>query len=195
MKVLEQQITPPGGWRYTQKETGMAFQANSFSQLLARVAAHRRGNGLDVAAGWQARFEEDLCQQMSLGGTTWCGEAEAAPSSDSMTVADVRRFLKSMRKIVAARGQGVFVDQATADSRALICESCPKNRKVRMCAGCDGVRKLIDEIRGSRTTAHDSELKQCAVCKCDNKVKVWLDLGVVDNSGLEFPGHCWAKAH
>ena len=41
-------IWPPGGWRYTQPETGCSFQSDTFLGLVAKVMEHRQSNNLNA---------------------------------------------------------------------------------------------------------------------------------------------------
>lgn len=193
MRLEERSLGPPGGWGYTQKESGVAFRAITFGQLLEMVGKHRRGNKYDTSPGWEERFEEEFCQQNQLVGTQWCPDREAEARAPRLIgLADVRRFLNSALSMVQAGGD-MFVSQEEAERRAAICSECPNNAAIGGCVGCNGVRALVSKVRGSRTTAQDSRLRQCTVCGCDNQVKVWLKDSVVDNEGLNFPDHCWAK--
>lgn len=199
MKLVERSLGPPGGWKYTQPESGVVFTGISYAQLVEKVLKHRRGNQYDTSAGWESRFEEEFCQQNQLVGTQWCPcENEAPKEARRVGLEDVRRFLNSAAKAIKAGGD-VFVDQAEAERRASICvagpdgNGCINNAIVPACYGCNGVRDLILKVRGSRTTVQDSKLRQCMVCGCDNKVKIWLKESVMDNEGLEFPDHCWLK--
>lgn len=190
MRLAERSLGPPGGWNYTQKESGTPFRAISYAQLLDLVRKHRRGNNYDTSPGWEERFEEEFCQQNQLVGTQWCPTEGEPKAERRLGLNDVRRFLSSALSMVRAGGD-VFVDQIEADRRAAICVGCINNATVPGCFGCNGVRATISKIRGSRTTDQDSMLRQCTVCGCDNSVKVWLKTSVVDSEGLEFPNHCW----
>lgn len=194
MNILaEKSLGPPGGWKYTQPESGHFFSGISWNQLFESVGKHRRGNGYDVAEGWELRFEEEFCVQNQLVGTRWCpreDHREKPPGCGGYEA--VRRFLNSSLNIIKAKGD-VFVDQKEADRRAAVCAGCPMNATVPACYGCNGFRAMISKIRGSRTTAQDPHLRQCAVCCCENSVKVWIKEEVVDNSGLEYPPHCWIQ--
>ncbi len=199
MRLVERSLGPPGGWKYTQIESGVAFRAITFSQLLEMVQKHRRGNQYDTTPGWEERFEAEFCEQNQLVGTQWCPcNSDVEKPARRVGVEDVRRFLNTTAKALAAGGD-IFVDQAEAERRAGICVSgpdgkgCINNAIVPACYGCNGIRNLVTKVRGSRTTAQDSSLRQCMVCGCENKVKVWLKESVMDNTGLEFPDHCWLK--
>ena len=73
----ERSEAPPGGWKYTQPESGWSVQRLTWKHLLRDVFMHRTSNGYDVAKGWEERFEKDFCEQNLLNGTCWC------PSEDS----------------------------------------------------------------------------------------------------------------
>lgn len=195
ISVQDKMSTPPGGWRYTQPESGFTMTAIVFSSLLTAVYKHRLANGYDVATGWEDRFAEQLCRQLGLLGTNWCSDSEATQEPQSqrgLTLADVRRFLSSVKKMATAGGE-IFVDQATADARAATCAECLFNRDVKGCYGCSGIAQATMKLLAGRKAAHADKLKSCGVCGCVNQVKVWLKDEVVDNKGLEFPSHCWSS--
>lgn len=194
MNPERSEAPPGGGWKYTQKESGKAFNLVTWKQLVSEVTKHRRANGYDLADGWMERFEKDFCEQNRLEGSKWCPLPDAAgepAQPKSMGLSDLRRFLNSVRKMIASHGEGIFVSQDEANRRAAICAACVNNANVGGCLGCSGVRALVSKIRGSRTTDQDSRLRQCTVCGCDNSVKVWIKTDLVDNQGLTYPPHCW----
>lgn len=193
IQVTDKMSTPPGGWRYTQPESGYTMVFLTFAELLSAVYKHRVANGYDTAEGWQDRFAEQLCRQLGLLGTNWCSDTEAVVEPQGkrgLTAADVKRFLGSVAKMVAAGGD-VFVDQATADSRSAVCKDCLFNTDIRGCLGCNGIAATVGKLLGQRRAAHHGQLKNCGVCGCANRVKVWIKTDVIDNSGLEYPPHCW----
>lgn len=63
MKQVDRLTTPPGGYRYTQPETGAPFNRMTWQALIAEVAEHRKGEGLDLSVGWESRVEEEACTQ------------------------------------------------------------------------------------------------------------------------------------
>ena len=164
---------PPGGWRYTQPESGKAFACVSYKQLLETIRKHRAGNKYDTESGWEQRFDSDFCEQNQLVGTQWClTDSAVEPRPERrMSLADVRRFLSSVVSIVSS-SEDPFVTQEEADRRAAVCASCINNANVAGCVGCNGIRNTITKIKGSRMTDLDSRLKQCTVCGCDNSVKI-----------------------
>lgn len=193
MNLVERSLGPPGGWHYTQPESGREFKCISYRQLIDQVGSHRRGNGYDVAGGWEQRFENEFCVQNRLEGTPWCPlDYKIEKPERRLGVADVRRFLKTVQKAVEERGD-IFVEQGQAEDRAATCVGCVNNAHVPGCFGCNGVRGLIDKVRNGRATSHDENLRHCTVCGCSNQVKVWLKDSIIESEDLEFPDHCWLK--
>lgn len=191
--LTEKSLGPPGGWKYTQPESKHVFTGISWNQLFEKVRKHRAGNGYDLGEGWEQRFEEEFCRQNQLLGTRWCPQEDHQDKLPGCGgYESVRRFLNSAWNVVKAKGD-VFVEKEEAERRAAICASCLMNATVPACYGCNGFREMIAKIRGSRSTVQDQHLRQCAVCCCENSVKVWIKEEVVDNTGLEYPDHCWAK--
>lgn len=109
--------------------------------------------------------------------------------SSKITAIQIRRFLGSVA-LWALKGFKT-VDQAEADRRAAICARCPSNKRVAGCLSCGGIRKMVDRLKGDRSTPFDNDLHACEECGCELKVKVWLPLDAVDNTGVTFPDHCW----
>ena len=73
---------PPGGFRYTQPETGVAIHAYSWNGLLNKVREHRLGNGLPIPANWQTEVELQLCQTLeSEGHEALCFESDSHGSA------------------------------------------------------------------------------------------------------------------
>lgn len=193
MNLVERSLAPPGGWRYTQPESGRAFSCISWRQLFEQVASHRRGNGYDTAEGWEQRFEDEFCRQNRLEGSQWCPlNYEIEKPERRLGLADVRRFLNTVKEAIASGGD-VFVTQEVAEDRAATCAGCVHNAHVPGCMGCNGLRNLIAKVKGDRATSHDDNLRHCTVCGCTNSVKVWLKESVIDSEGLEFPDHCWLR--
>lgn len=63
MKQVDRLTTPPGGYRYTQPETGVTFEAFTWQALIASVAAHRAAETIDLSVGWVERVEDAACAQ------------------------------------------------------------------------------------------------------------------------------------
>jgi hypothetical protein len=65
---------------------------------------------------------------------------------------------------------------------------------VRGCWGCAGLLKQVTSfLQGGQGTTMDQALESCTVCKCVLRAKVWLPMDAIDNTGLEYPEHCWQR--
>jgi len=178
-------VTSPGRgtsnkWRYVQPETGVVFTGFSYWQVFNDVSAHRNAMGLDLAEGWEDRFQDDLCKQNEQ---VPCTGRKADVSKRHLQMADLQRFFALM-----ASWKGDTVPQEEAERRAVICSTCPLNVTVQGCWGCAGMIKKVVSLVGNKQTSRDSALESCKVCGCVLRAKVWLPLAA---DGLEYPSHCW----
>lgn len=94
------------------------------------------------------------------------------------------------------------VEQAVADSRALICATCPRNNGGDFVAYftkpiADMIRTQL-EIRGDLQlrTEHDGNLTVCSACSCPIKLKVWVPTDHVlshtsDEVKKQLDPRCW----
>lgn len=187
MRVLRPGDSTANKWRYVQPETGAVFTGLSYWQVRDSVYRHRAAMKLDTAAGWEERFQDEICQQNEQAHCDR-GKKARTPGKKSLTVDDLRRFMTTL-----SRQEGSFVSQEEAERRALICSTCPKNQTVSGCWGCGGIIKAVTKYLGNKRTSRDKALESCSVCGCVLRAKVWLELGTIDNSGLEYPEHCWQK--
>ncbi len=66
LRPLSLSISPNGGLRYKQPETPFDTRSYSLTDIMRRVANHRRSVPslqLDTAEGWEDRLKSDLCVQ------------------------------------------------------------------------------------------------------------------------------------
>lgn len=63
MKHPDKTTTPPGGYVYTQPETGARFHYFTWAEILLNVGNHRLAMGLDTTWEWNVRLENDYCEQ------------------------------------------------------------------------------------------------------------------------------------
>lgn len=188
MRVLRPGESTNNEWRYIQPETTAVFYGLSYWAVRDAVRNHRAAMKLDLSSGWEERFQDELCRQNEEVICDRMKKANAVPAS-GITLDDLKRF---MNTLISQRGE--LVDKEEAERRATICATCPKNTVVRGCWGCFGLGKLVQLFLGKNGTSKDRALDACSVCKCVLRAKVWLKLETIDNSGLEYPDHCWQKA-
>lgn len=181
-------VTSPGRgtankWRYAQPETGVVFTGFSYWQVSNAVREHRSAMGLDLAEGWEERFQDDLCKQNEQ---VPCTGRKANVSKRYLKMDDIRRFFVTMKN-----WKGDTVSQEEAERRAKICITCPFNVVVQGCWGCSNILKKVVELVGNKQTSLDSALESCKVCGCVLRAKVWLPSDTEANAGLDYPAHCW----
>jgi hypothetical protein len=193
-RFIDPTVTPPGGWRYIQPETGLEFRDSTRRLLARKVAEHREANGIEVG-DVVGDIDDFVCANLPVG----CDNCEPIyPNEDialkqKFNIDDVRRFIESA---LAALGNRGLVGQATADARAKICSTCPLNQDVSGCWWCRGLAEKLFTLIGARTTVHAARLKQCGVCGCSLKAKIWLPQDVAQkvSEGYKFPSWCWLNA-
>jgi hypothetical protein len=190
MIVKDTSLAPPGGWRYTQPETGFEFTASTLREVVRKVTAHREANGIAVGDP-SADIQDFVCAQLPIGSEdcTHVIEGDYALKTH-FTMEDVKRFVQAA---VAALGSRGLVEQTEAERRAAICASCPLNTTIKGCWRCKGMAEWLFRLIGARRTAHGSRLNQCGVCGCAIKAKIWLPQDVAQqvSEGYTFPSWCW----
>ena len=155
MKVLRPGDSTTNKWRYVQPETGAVFTGFSYWQVRDSVFKHRAAMKLDTAAGWEERFQDELCQQNEQ---VPCNRGKNFKPSGkrSLTIDDLKRFM-----VTLSQQNGSFVDQDEAERRAAICSTCPKNQSVAGCWGCGGIVKSVTKYLGNKHTSRDKTLESC----------------------------------
>lgn len=186
LRLNEELLTPPGGWRYEQPETGVVMRATTLKDLVGQVVSHRENNGLKIGNAGQDVVDY-LCTKMP----ELCSESQQI-ADRSFSLHDVMAFLRTIKNLMAQGGGMVPLEEAKR--RADICVSCPHNKKVAGCYGCQNIAGKVTELLGGRDTGHGDSVKQCAVCGCSIAAKVHFPLEVLKQSqagGYEFPDWCW----
>lgn len=188
---------PPGGWRYTQPETGVSFSSDNYDDLIRQIRPHREYKGLPVES-----VELDVQRQLCLALT----ESQCKPEPDEVyrPVTDLTARLTtgmalSLGKAVVAAlaevatGKLPFATKEEAAARAATCRGCPFNKPASLCS-CSPVYKAIEAtIPKDRMQAG---ISVCMACGCSLQAKVNLPLKVVkagNSSEVVFPPWCWQR--
>ena len=195
MVLRDRSLVPGNEWRAIVPDTDTVFTAPSRHQLIPKVAAHLRGNGLPPMIDPDVEIEHYICSSMGeeerARRCLFCPEfGTPAPVPVATGLADVVGFLDFALKNGFAQ-----VSQEEAERRARICAMCPLNVPVSGCTICDIARTMVDKasaLLAGRTTEVDSKLQACAACGCQLKTKVHLDIKV-PYRGDNFPSYCWQK--
>ena len=182
----------PNGFFYAVKQTKTVFVSYGWSTLIDAVKAHMAGNNIAEPltiemqmADWFCQYKPDFCIEL-------VPERESRISAWKM----MKRFFTSAMNTWQMGG---YVNQETANERAAICAGCPKNtdQVVEFCVGCHtrGLLSSAEEAMSRRSTPYDGRLKNCAVCHCVNRLKVWMPKAAMEEDGLteQWPDFCWMK--
>lgn len=202
--VITNTVTvPPGGWRYTQVETGHTLSSISLGGLKEQVEVHRRANGLDLSDGWWELVQAEMCVEMDVLDTHCLPATERLPEPDDrVTVRHVLQFFRVVREWWFKKGRQQVVHEE-AEKRAQTClsgapggEPCPYNTTdVKGCWGCEGVlRWLKDLLTDADKVEGEEGLHTCKVCKCALKLKIHLPREVIEKGTTgdqSFPDYCW----
>ena len=186
----------PGGFRYTQPESGMTLMANSFDALISKVSAHRRANNYPIGAEFEQQLMDHLCEKSPSA----CNDVPARQVIDRrrLTIWDALKFTGIM---VADLLQGrPRESKEEATRRGSICAQCADNVQPEGCRACTDkkVQALVEKLAGAESTPYHGQLKSCKHCGCLNRAQIWFPLDILksfmNNEQVEaLPDHCWKK--
>lgn len=206
LRVKNQAETPPGSWRYMVPETQRLIGPKpSLRDLMVEIRNHYRANELLMPTDIEQRVHSYMC---ALIPSHLCGHAsglnliQAAKDAVIVFSTVVQGTMTIGEWFLKGRIQGKeeLVSKVQANSRALICASCPYNVTVGGCAPCVAgqMANAIKRVVGNANTDHDHRLNACRLCGCSLKAKVWFPLGLLLKHMTEpqknsFPEFCWLK--
>jgi hypothetical protein len=190
--ILSKELWLPTALRsYTDPVSGVTVVGDTPEMIAKRVLREREAKGLPVGDPI-VDVEEWLCQKLPA----WCNRIAEPYVKKNYTHLDVKAFLASVGDSVKS---GV-VDKEEAGRRATICTTCPYNQKVSGCEGCSGVANAVYKLIGSKATHVDGKLKQCGICGCSLKAKVWVKpAGIKSATQIQknlkaYPSWCWVPS-
>lgn len=199
-KLKSRSLTPPGGWKYKQPETGAELKAENQDALITLVVDHRTYKGLTPTDRESVRFdiERQICLPLGYHECKPDGPDDRWQPQDGskpvLTMSGVLAFSRAALEFVKSGMKLVPFEEA--QRRAKICEGCFQNRAMTGCA-CGNYHAIVAAaVPESRKI---ESLKVCWACGCDLKSKVNLEESVIlaSNKGrrdLNFPDFCWQKA-
>lgn len=198
LKLKNKNIGLAGGWRYTQKESGMTFKCSSWDQLIVELKKHRVTNGYDIPLNWESEVEDSLCRNCP-DPDEWCiQDNNPKPTHRNLRLGDVVMFTRVLVDKFVRGGKNVGVEEAEA--RASICSNCSENVEVGGCNGCNSglVEKAVKRVTDSGVTKYDNKLKTCQLCGCFNKAQIWFPIETLQKNMSDkirelLPSHCWKK--
>lgn len=200
MKFRDKAKTPPSGFRYRDRDTGMEIDARTWNVFMDKINAHREANNLPAVD--QLEVEHQNCGRMSKSAAQmFC----ASNDPDDIAYEAIRLHAIDIARgtvtIAAFKLSGdPLVSQAEADRRASVCVTCPCNTPFRLpCGGlCGELLEVVKSVTGDAKPEHHEQLHQCAVCKCYLNSKVFFPMDALKNWESEaiheqYPSWCWMK--
>lgn len=162
------QITPPGGWRFVDPDTGFEYNYNyrNLPHLLQHITDYRAQNKLSPIADLQAIVENWLCFQPNM-------DRHWRHVDRRRTVRQYFSGAKAYAKAKFSKESDYLNSQAEAEARAEICANCFFNEipqeKSKLAELAD---VKIQELVGDRKSSRDRELFMCTVCSCPLRAKI-----------------------
>lgn len=192
IQISQNVYLPAGGRKYTDPLTGVAVVGDTSDAIVAKVLKERTRRGLSNA-GAKSEVEEWLCAKFPH---ICSRKAEKGVIKQGFGASDVKAFLAAVAGTLTSGG---VVDQATAETRAATCLTCPYNQQIGQCDVCTGVASRVFKLIGAKRVKNMGGLKGCQICGCSLKAKIWVPKTVLDttaqiqNNADKFPAWCWAK--
>ena len=171
---------------------GITVIAPTVKQQVEAMTAAMNKRGIPVPPDLENTATEIACAKVPH----FCSRVDAPTNKRIYSVTDVRAFLEAVRGTIKSGG---VVKQEVAERRTNICMSCPNNKNLQGCQTCSGIGTAVFAVIGARTTGNMGHLKQCAVCGCSLKAKIWVPEDVllktaqIQNNLGDFPEWCWVK--
>lgn len=182
--------------KFYHADSNLTVRAPTVKLIIKHMTAAMNGMNYPVPHDLEQQVLESVCKFAPHVCQYTDGEAPKVIVKKGFTVTDVKAFLKSVEGTIQSGG---VVDQETAEERTNICMKCPYNQKLPGCEGCSGIANLVFSVIGARKTANMGHLKQCGVCGCSLKAKVWVPqetikaTAQIQNNANDFPDWCWVR--
>jgi len=177
-------LTPPGGWRFEDPDTGFKFSGYaSFRDLLTHVRNYRVQNRLTIPSTISSLVECWLCEQPKMA--RYCKE-----EGEVVATRTVEQYVSgaiAATKVISRGSKGGLSSQEEAERRASICVNCPHNKPNKEHSR---LRRYSDNfvqwaIGSFRKTSLDDKLFSCDVCSCPLRAKVHVSMSIVKESLTE----------
>jgi hypothetical protein len=185
MRWISRIRAPYGGEvRWQDPITSVVCVGTTYEMLMDRAYAQRKANGVPTGLAFESEIEESLCRDYPAECE---GGDPRVPRRYTLGFDVVLRGTKVLLAVIAEQAkhliglaQSPLVEQQTAEYRAMVCANCPMNTDfMRGCTRCEDVLNLVRQIKGSRTTRHDKQLKACQICGCSTEAHVWVRLDLL----------------
>lgn len=178
---------PRSGWSFRDPDTGFLMTAPTQEKLTQLVRDHRAANSKPPIDFLSKVIENCVCQEPD-------NKPHCEPVSFDRSIMQYLRGGMALLMNVFY-GEENMVAPAEAERRASICERCPYNvDKPDTPNYEEWSNDMASRMRGPRRTSVDPKLKNCAICTCNLKAKVWLkNAAMQPEEEVKAPEECWQK--
>ena len=189
---------PPCGWQYLEPRTRLKITGDNLSDLVSKVALHRKHNGFDAALD-KARMDvqRQICSKLGKRECLSEGPGDPwKPVHDLTRTASISEIMAFSRAALdwLMGGRGI-VSLEVNEGRRQACVACPMNQPVQGCR-CAPLYRMID--RAIPEERRFGDLHVCGVCGCSLKAKCAVPDSVVAASDkgrdLPYPVGCWVPS-
>jgi len=201
-RLKDRMMVPPGGYSYTQVETGRTYDGQSLEETVQFFMKHRASNSLARTSHDEVLddVEDQICKRL---GFEWCKNMAVDSWGFQLTWDSIVAGTKTLagEALSVLTGGEVWCSQQEAERRAEICSRCFANQRGGGCMGCgfmDRVRDLIGKTCSDQRTKCDDRLQSCLVCGCLLQCKVHypsevLKAGMSEKQRQAYADvpHCW----
>lgn len=194
---------PPGGWQFHEPSTGWWAPhpiGYTLDQQTNNVIKHRLANPAMVAkfklaTDFESVKREVIRFQQKRGALEGDPLPKLTPPRSTpqlsgavkQAVAVVRKMAAGAALLMEWEESGLpHVSEVTANERASICTTCPKNEKGKALTDiftvpvANMIKKKMERLNDLNLhTAYDSELATCQACLCPMRTKVWMPTELV----------------
>jgi hypothetical protein len=199
-------INPPGGWRFTQPETGWKLKpGHPFKSAVASIIEHRRQNPRFKLSTDFATVEVELDNftcALLRNDPKWCDGPPALsfpkplPARPRPVVARGNAAVGNKPNFLANTSAGIKLwleffgsgkpeTKEVAEKRASVCVTCPQNVKGNILERFNAAagREILAIFNALNDldlhTSQDKELYVCHLCSCPLRSKVFAPLEMV----------------
>jgi len=187
-------VIPPGGYHYLQG--GHRIEGSSYENLAENVLRYRLDNKLPVG-----NPHSDVLDFVCSRHPHFCMKPRQIVIGDGRLplTSRVTQWISHMYQTLrGSKLDAMFVGQAVADSRSLVCSACPKNVawSAGGCGTChENTKHVAFTFRGGRKAARQDLLRACSVAGHENATAVWLSVfpTLTNEQRQTVPDKCWLK--
>lgn len=190
--VNDQTLLLPRAVRsYEDAPSGVTVVGNTIPKIIQAVKDVRISKGMEVD-DVDFAVHEYVCERIP----GFCSKLDTNKRElREYTKSDVLAFLASVAGTIK---NGPALEKE-AQSRANTCISCPYNKRLAGCEGCNGVAESVFNVIGKKTVVGMGSLNNCKICGCTLKAKIWVpDVTLkktarIQNNMDAYPEWCWVK--